>query len=291
MIIHYLCTTLFFVFINMQRIVLFDIAKALCIVLVVVGHYFPDNSPVWYECLNKLIYSFHIPLFMFASGFIYMATKKEGESYSKFLVKKLKRLMLPYVVVSVIVISIKMLTEKHAFVENPVTAYAYIKMLYFPEAGYFLWFIWALWWMFVIAPLFATKQKRLLLLGAALLLYCIPPFLPEVFCFKQFQSMLVFFMLGAVCCDWSKIATSVRIPFWAVCLSFAALEYFYRMSFSHPFCRDCNNNLFVRHHFKRSKKNQWFADNIGDKLYNLFVPHHIRGRCKGCLTKIRAHSA
>lgn len=89
--------------------------------------------------------------------------------------------MLPYVVVSVIVISIKMLTEKHAFVENPVTAYAYIKMLYFPEAGYFLWFIWALWWMFVIAPLFATKQKRLLLLGAALLLYCIPPFLPEVF--------------------------------------------------------------------------------------------------------------
>lgn len=120
-----------------------------------------------------------------------------------------------------------MLTEKHAFVENPVTAYAYIKMLYFPEAGYFLWFIWALWWMFVIAPLFATKQKRLLLLCAALLLYCIPPFLPEVFCFKQFQSMLVFFMLGAVCCDWSKIATSVKIPFWAVCLSFAALEYFY----------------------------------------------------------------
>lgn len=148
MIIHYLCTTLLFVFINMQRIVLFDIAKALCIVLVVVGHYFPENSPVWYECLNKLIYSFHMPLFMFASGFIYMATKKEGESYSKFLVKKLKRLMLPYVVVSVIVISIKMLTEKHAF-----------------------------------------------------------------------------------------------------------------------------------------------ADNIGDKLYNLFVPHHIRGRCKGCLTKIRAHSA
>lgn len=34
-------------------------------------------------------------------------------------------------------------------------------------------------------------------------------------------------MLGAVCCDWSKIATSVKIPLWAVCLSFAALEYFY----------------------------------------------------------------
>lgn len=236
-----------------------------------------------------------MPLFMFASGFIYMATKKEGESYSKFLVKKLKRLMLPYVVVSVIVISIKMLTEKHAFVENPVTAYAYIKMLYFPEAGYFLWFIWALWWMFVIAPLFATKQKRLLLLGAALLLYCIPPFLPDVFCFKQFQSMLVFFMLGAVCCDWSKIATSVKIPFWAVCLSFAALEYFYiRFDACHsviPFVGIATIIYLSDIISRGAKKNQWFADNIGDKLYNLFVPHHIRGRCKGCLTKIRAHSA
>lgn len=55
------------------------------------------------------------------------------------------------------------------------------------------------------------------------------------------------------------------------------------MSFSHPFCRDCNNNLFVRHHFKRSKKNQWFADNIGDKLYNLFTT--FEGAAKAALQK------
>lgn len=71
------------------------------------------------------------------------------------------------------------------------------------------------------------ETKKIIAPWCGIASVCIPPFLPEVFCFKQFQSMLVFFMLGAVCCDWSKIATSIKIPFWAVCLSFAALEYFY----------------------------------------------------------------
>ena len=59
----------------MKRIVTLDIAKAICIILVVIGHYIPDNSPDWYVLMRTFIYSFHMPLFMFASGFIYMATR------------------------------------------------------------------------------------------------------------------------------------------------------------------------------------------------------------------------
>lgn len=61
---------------NMQRLISFDIAKSICIILVVIGHYIPDYSPLWYICIHDIIYTFHMPLFMFASGFIYMATKK-----------------------------------------------------------------------------------------------------------------------------------------------------------------------------------------------------------------------
>lgn len=59
----------------MGRLLTFDIAKAICIILVVVGHYYPDNSPGWYKNIHDIIYSFHMPLFMFASGYIYMFTK------------------------------------------------------------------------------------------------------------------------------------------------------------------------------------------------------------------------
>ena len=208
----------------MQRLVSFDIAKAICILLVVIGHYVPDYSPAWYVGVHDVIYTFHMPLFMFASGFIYMATKKEVP-YKDFLWKKVKRLMVPYLSVSAIVITIKMLTEGHAYVENPVTVMSYVKMFYLPEAGYFLWFIWALWWMFVIVPLFKTKQMRLGLFAFAIILHYVPSVLPEMFCLRQFQGMLVFFMLGVVCCDWkAELSFVKKVPTWGVLGVFGLAE-------------------------------------------------------------------
>lgn len=208
----------------MQRLIFFDIAKAICIILVVIGHYVPDYSPQWYVGVHDVIYTFHMPLFMFASGFIYMATKKDI-TYRDFLLKKVKRLMVPYLSVSAIVITIKLLTEGHAYVENPVTWMSYVKMLYLPEAGYFLWFIWALWWMFVLSPLFKTKQMRLGLFVLAIVLHYIPNILPEIFCLSQFQGMLVYFMLGVVFCDWKQqISFISKVPAWCILGFFAIAE-------------------------------------------------------------------
>lgn len=208
----------------MQRLISFDIAKAICIILVVIGHYVPDYSPQWYVGVHDVIYTFHMPLFMFASGFIYMATKKDI-LYKNFLWKKVKRLMVPYLSVSAIVITIKLLTEGHAYVENPVTMMSYVKMFYLPEAGYFLWFIWALWWMFVIVPLFKTKQMRLGLFVLAIVLHYIPDFLPEIFCLRPFQGMLVYFILGAVCFDWKQqISFLSKVPAWCILGFFAIAE-------------------------------------------------------------------
>lgn len=208
----------------MQRLISFDIAKAICIILVVIGHYVPDYSPQWYVGVHDVIYTFHMPLFMFASGFIYMATKKDIP-YKNFLWKKVKRLMVPYLSVSAIVITIKLLTEGHAYVENSVTLMSYVKMFYLLEAGYFLWFIWALWWMFVIVPLFKTKQMRLGLFVLAIILHYITNFLPEFFCLRQFQGMLVYFMLGAVSCDWKQQLSFIsKVPAWCVCGFFAIAE-------------------------------------------------------------------
>ena len=133
--------------------------------------------------------------------------------------------MVPYFSVSAIVITIKLLTEGHAYVENPVTWMSYVKMLYLPEAGYFLWFIWALWWMFVISPLFKTKQMRLGLFVLAIVLHYIPNILPDVFCLRQFQGMLVYFMLGVVCCDWKQQISFVsKVPAWCILGFFAIAE-------------------------------------------------------------------
>ena len=133
--------------------------------------------------------------------------------------------MVPYLSVSAIVITIKLLTEGHAYVENPVTWMSYVKMLYLPEAGYFLWFIWALWWMFVISPLFKTKQMRLGLFVLAIVLHYMPSFLPEYFCLRQFQDMLVYFMLGVVGFDWKQQISFIgKGPAWCILGFFAIAE-------------------------------------------------------------------
>lgn len=179
----------------MNRIITLDVAKAICIILVVIGHYVPDNSPVWYVMLHDVIYTFHMPLFMFASGYIYIATKKDI-TYGSFLWKKVKRLMLPYLVTSWLVITLKILAQGSLSVDAPVTMMSYIRTFYQPEAGAFLWFIWALWWMFVIVPLLTTKRARSLFFLVCLILHFIPIELPKEFCIAQCKNMLVYFMFG-----------------------------------------------------------------------------------------------
>ncbi len=196
-----------------NRIVYLDIAKALCIILVVIGHYCPAGCPEWWVAFHDFIYTFHMPLFMFASGFVYIATKKDGQQYGNFVIKKIKRLMIPYFVTSVIIIGIKLLTEAHLRVDHPKTVMSFVNMFYLPEAGYFLWFIWALWWMFLIVPLFKTKKHRLILFALSVIMHYVPFTTTELFCLKEFKYMFVFFMLGVVAFDWkARLYYLKRIP-------------------------------------------------------------------------------
>lgn len=180
-----------------------DIAKGLAIILVVIGHFVSEYMPRGYDVAREVIYMFHMPLFVFASGFLYQATRRPV-GYATFLWGKFKRLMVPYFAVSVIVISIKLAMSGVLPLEHPVTWYTYLEILWYPSAGYFLWFLWALWWMMVVIPWFKTPRLRMLLLSASLILYFISPQLPDIFCLKQFGGMLVFFSGGTVVNDYMR---------------------------------------------------------------------------------------
>ena len=207
----------------MSRIVFIDVAKAICIILVVVGHYVPANAPGWYVALHDIIYTFHMPLFMFASGYVYIATKKDV-AYGSFLLKKFRRLMVPYLTTSVIVITIKLLTQGIMSVDNPVGMMSYLRMFYLPEAGYFLWFIWALWWMFVVVPLFKTPKSRLALFVISIVLAYLPLHLTNLFCLNQFKGMFVYFMLGVIAFERKDCISRIKMHPLVVYLSFVVVE-------------------------------------------------------------------
>lgn len=212
---------------NKPRLVALDIARMVCIILVVIGHYDPSNAPSHYSNMLSVIYTFHMPVFLFISGYLYIITRKE-ESFNAFITKKIKRLAIPYLVTSAIVITIKLLTQGNAQVDHPVIAMSYLKMFYLPEAGYFLWFIWTLSLSFIIVFFFKTKQARLMLFITSLIISFLPSCGIDIFCLRQTQEMFVYFLVGVVIADYAPGLFKVGvIPTIIILLLFIGCEAYY----------------------------------------------------------------
>ena len=73
---------------NTQRVLWVDVAKGICLALMVLGHYrgFPDGIKLW-------IYSFHMPAFFLLSGMLH----RNVNSFPKFLIKKSRALLVPFI--------------------------------------------------------------------------------------------------------------------------------------------------------------------------------------------------
>ena len=212
-----------------DRIKSIDIARAICIVLVVIGHYFPDGSPLWYCRFRNWIYSFHMPAFMFISGYVYNLTQRSAKrpTYLQFIRKKARRLLVPYFVVSFIIILLKLSSQYllKMQIKNPIGPDAFLKIFLGPEAAVHLWFILALWWIFVIVPLFRSKSSHIVLLAAGTVLHYLPAVIPsisypEIFCLDYSARHLIFFAAGMVIQDYELSFDGSSI--WVTLLAVAA---------------------------------------------------------------------
>ena len=82
-----------------KRIEYIDIAKGICILLVVLGH-----ELTWNDALRYFIYSFHIPMFFALSGMVMVITHELDLSFDLFLKKNINGILKPYFQVSIIYI-------------------------------------------------------------------------------------------------------------------------------------------------------------------------------------------
>lgn len=85
-----------------------DIAKAIGIALVVLGHVTGDGEGALLVYLRDFVYQFHVPLFFFLSGYCF----KADESWKPFLVKKIKNLYLPFVAANFLFMLVSLLARR-----------------------------------------------------------------------------------------------------------------------------------------------------------------------------------
>lgn len=214
--------------------------KAILMLFVVLQHSMAIYSGVWgplepmhnslvFNKLSSIISSFHIYGFVLVSGYIFYFKKfelKGYENYTSFVVNKAKRLLIPYVFVSLVWVI-------------PLNLY------FFPEESVFekfvlgisprqLWFCLMLFWVFVIFwPLSKImSEKPFIGLGIVLFTYGIGILLPSYFCFDRGLQYLLYFYIGFIIRKSPKIRDllySVPVPAY---IFFLLLTYFLNMFLS-----------------------------------------------------------
>lgn len=127
------------------------------IILVVIGHSFTSENSIM---LNRIIYSFHMPLFMFISGFLFVNTMLKRiviqttffQEFIFFLKKKFIRIIIPYILISTIVFFPKILLSKYSLRPIGLSVYSYLEMLVYPGKNVII-FFWFLPTLFIISIL------------------------------------------------------------------------------------------------------------------------------------------
>lgn len=140
------------------RIKWIDILKGIGIVLVVVGHanfIFANATTAMF--IQKYIYSFHMPLFFFLSGYLFV--KEKYPSFKKLIHAKVKTLLVPYFlfsILSLIVYVIYGLTHKYKLIEFKTMV---IQILYLTNKVVWNEVLWFLVCLFVVEAMFYSLPK------------------------------------------------------------------------------------------------------------------------------------
>lgn len=180
-------------------------------ILVVIGHcdITLDYKRLW---IFKWVYTFHMPLFFFLSGFLFFYTnpreKLSSLDWKRFLWKKVKRLLLPYWFVSTVIFLIKARFIDKSQMQHPLLLDwdTYFDMLLFRPVG-FMWFLptlFVIFLLFVLMKRFAVNNY--IQRGGVILLFVLGEIMPDVSFFKFSAAIHYsgYFALGIVYCTYKS---------------------------------------------------------------------------------------
>lgn len=171
-----------------------DIVKAFTIILVVMGHSIQYGSGEAFLSENlyfdnrvfQMIYSFHMPLYMLISGYLFAYSLKK-RTWEKNLIRKAETLLIPIALWSVIPFVLS-LSDISSF-----SAGSLIKQ-YIHTAIYNLWFLWAVFLcsvLVILADRFFRDSIWIYLAG-----FLLTFFIPDSYNLRMYKFMYPFFLLG-----------------------------------------------------------------------------------------------
>jgi fucose 4-O-acetylase-like acetyltransferase len=199
-----------------KRINEITVAQSIAITLVVYGHCMPraTNNPEWLVWQESFIYSFHMPLFMFISGYLFIFSSVgkpllSGRIYLAYVLKKAQRLLMPYLCLGSCGFLFKAIAAQYSFRPFDFSWRFYLIGLLYPNesAVQMYWFLMTLFIIFLYAPIFKymMEQTHWLLTTAQLGTFAVAYIYnrPDAIAFINLSGVVdytFFFFLGAWVC-------------------------------------------------------------------------------------------
>lgn len=191
-----------------QKINWILILQAWAMLWVVVGHApllsIDMIQPRYVEILYRIAYSFHMPLFIFVSGYLFYMTRiSKPMPYAKMVLDKLKRLGIPFLFFTMVAMVVKTLFASDMARPSTISIDEFIRSVVYPGEGPLgeLWFVATIFWMFLLKPVWAWSLKNgyssiCTLIVLLLIRMVTPPHSIELLCISTAMRYAVFFYMG-----------------------------------------------------------------------------------------------
>ena len=217
-----------------KHIDLIDILKGVAIISVLICHsviVYPVNleEVAWCNILKRFVDSYQMPLFFMISGFL---CSYKG-NYGGYLLARVKRILVPYIVFDAAALLLRVVGGSLVNRSMDIKSAIFQLFLQGTSAGGY-WFLYTLFVISVIAPLFWVILKKNRLLGLPIIAVCVIVSalfdLPEICCLKSVVYYLTYFIIGMMLkgCDFGKIKDKrivvLTVSAAVFCLSFIPLR-------------------------------------------------------------------
>jgi fucose 4-O-acetylase-like acetyltransferase len=190
------------------RLLDIDRAKGLGIALVVWGHMFKHGTydqPVWLDVSRMVAYEFHMPFFMYLSGFVFFYTGAQERFWkepARYVAKRFDRLMVPFLAFALLVVLGKYVAASLGSVDDGVADLGSGLMKVVANTpdnpSLSIWYLLVLFLYSIVTPLLWRAGRRhiavLLLLGAVA--WALP--LSELFYVRRIGIYFLFFAVGGL---------------------------------------------------------------------------------------------
>ncbi len=191
-----------------------DRAKGLGILLVVIGHLVSRAAPQgndWYLVLKHALYHFHMPFFMYLSGYVVFLTgaaRIPPAKWTELTSRRAYRLLLPFVLFGLAILLGKLIAARFMLVDNLPDSVTdgLIGLVWNTDASpaESVWYLAVLFALTILTPalLWLLRGRAILLLAFALILYTLP--VPHVMYLDRIARFMAFFAMGGLASDAGK---------------------------------------------------------------------------------------